>query len=337
MNRKEFPEALDGLHIHLVGAKGTGMTALAEILHHNGAILSGSDVPDVFYTDTILSSLGVKLASPFDVKNLPPDADLVIYSAAYSIEGNPELSAAHEKGIPIFSYPEALGALSAHSESAGIAGVHGKTTTTAFAGLLIKALELPATVLAGSAVANFDDRCTFIHGNTYFIAETCEYRKHFLNFKPRWIVITSVESDHQDYFPTYEAIRDAFLEYVMSLPQGGTLVYCADEKGAVEVADLALQKGKIFTLLSMVFSLMVNMRFRISTQIEEQILFRSLDGQRHCSFMCQGDIWYSMLLQLSHSLNKFIVQKRGGPSGKNNGIVSPMHLALSAVQSAEAK
>jgi len=97
MNIKEFPETLNGLHIHLVGAKGTGMTALAEILHHNGAILSGSDVPDVFYTDTILSSLGVKLASPFDVKNLPPDADLVIYSAAYSIEGNPELSAAHKK------------------------------------------------------------------------------------------------------------------------------------------------------------------------------------------------------------------------------------------------
>ena len=254
MELKQFPSNLYGLQIHLVGAKGTGMTALAEILHSRGALLTGSDVPDVFYTDSILRALNVKLFENFDAKHIPDACDLVIYSAAYSRDANPELKAAAAHNIPIYSYPEVLGALSLHSTSAGIAGVHGKTTTTALTGILMEALSMPATVLAGSAISNFNNRCTLIQGDTYFIAETCEYRKHFLNFKPSWIVLTSVESDHQDYFPTYESIRDAFVEYVLSLPSGGTLIFCADEKGATEVADIALQQRKDINFVEYGFS-----------------------------------------------------------------------------------
>jgi UDP-N-acetylmuramate--alanine ligase len=242
METIEFPEILKGLHIHLVGAKGTGMTALAEILHKRGALLTGSDVPDVFYTDSILHALNVQLFESFEALHVPANTDIVVYSAAYSREANPELRAAVQRNIPIFSYPQALGALSLHSRSAGIAGVHGKTTTAALSGILMETLSMPATVLAGSAISNFGGRCTLIRGDTYFLAETCEYRKHFLNFKPSWIVLTSVESDHQDYFPTYESIRDAFVEYALTLPEGGVLIFCADQKGAVEVADIVLQK-----------------------------------------------------------------------------------------------
>ena len=73
----QFPDKLEGLHIHLVGAKGTGMTALAEILQKRGAILTGSDVADVFYTDRILHSLGIELFENFDKKNLPISTDIV--------------------------------------------------------------------------------------------------------------------------------------------------------------------------------------------------------------------------------------------------------------------
>jgi UDP-N-acetylmuramate--alanine ligase len=257
-----FPETLKGLHIHLVGAKGTGMTALAEILHNRGALLTGSDVPDVFYTDSILHSLNVRLFENFDAQHVPADTDLVIYSAAYSREANPELRAAIQRNIPVFSYPQALGALSIHSKSAGIAGVHGKTTTTALAGILMEALSMPATVLAGSAISNFNGRCTLIQGSKYFLAETCEYRKHFLNFKPSWIVLTSVESDHQDYFPTYESIRDAFVEYALTLPEGGVLIFCADQKGAVEVADIVLQKRKNIKFVEYGFSAKGKYRIR---------------------------------------------------------------------------
>lgn len=231
-----LPDSLEGLPIHLVGAKGTGMAAFAEILAARGARLSGSDVPDVFYTDAILASLGVAMSRGFAAANLPADARLVIHSAAYSRDSNPELLEAARRGLPVMNYPEALGALSRRSDSSGIAGVHGKTTTTALAGSLIAALGLPATVLAGSAVSSFGGRSTIIRGDRYFVAETCEYRRHFLSFAPSRIVLTSIESDHQDFFPTYGDIYAAFMDYLRLLPRGGELIYCADDSGAATAA-----------------------------------------------------------------------------------------------------
>ena len=244
-----LPESLAGLAIHLVGAKGTGMAALAEILSARGARLSGSDVADVFYTDAILDSLGVKMSVGFVPSNVPDNARLVIHSAAYARESNPELIEAKRLGLPIMNYPEALGALSRRCDSSGIAGVHGKTTTTALAGSLLSALRLPATVLAGSAVSSFGSHSTMIGGDRFFVAETCEYRKHFLSFSPSRIVLTSIESDHQDCFPTYEDIYKAFLEYLGLLPEGGELIFCADDKGASSAA-VAIAKKRPDLLLT---------------------------------------------------------------------------------------
>ncbi|GHV87916.1 UDP-N-acetylmuramate--L-alanine ligase [Spirochaetia bacterium] len=212
------------------------MCALAELLHNSGITVSGSDGNDVFYTDAILNELGIPFRESFSADHIPDDTDLVIHSAAYSPDSNPELREAQRRGIPILKYTDALGAYSARFDSSGIAGVHGKTTTTALAGTLIRGAGLPAQVLAGSAVSGFGGRSTLNLGDRYFVAETCEYRRHFLSFHPRRIVLTSVESDHQDYFPTYESIRNAFLEYTAKLPPGGELIYCADDPGASEVA-----------------------------------------------------------------------------------------------------
>lgn len=214
------------------------MAALAEILAGKKASLTGSDVSDVFYTDAVLASLGLK-ALPFSEKNITADIQLVIHSAAYPRDTHPELVAAKALGIPILSYTEALGELSRRYESCGIAGVHGKTTTTALAGTLLKGAGSSSTILAGSAVAGFGDRSTLVLGSRFFVAETCEYKRHFLSFSPTRIILTSVESDHQDYYPDYDAIRDAFLEYARTLPEKGELVYCADDPGALDVVARA--------------------------------------------------------------------------------------------------
>jgi UDP-N-acetylmuramate--alanine ligase len=241
-----LPESLEGVRIHLVGAKGTGMAALAEILAAKGALLSGSDVADVFYTDAILAGLGVRMSSGFEASALPADASYVIHSAAYARDKNPQLIEAARRGIALMNYPEALGELSKRSVSAGISGVHGKTTTTAFAGSLAAALGLPATVLAGSAVSSFGGHCTVIRGDRYFVAETCEYRRHFLSFRPSRIVLTSIESDHQDFYPTFEDIYAAFLDYIRLLPAGGELIYCADDPGASRAAhSIAKERSDI--------------------------------------------------------------------------------------------
>ncbi|MDR0526931.1 MAG: UDP-N-acetylmuramate--L-alanine ligase [Spirochaetaceae bacterium] len=233
-------------HIHLVGIKGTGVCALCELLLDAGAKLSGSDINDVFYTDAILKSLNIPYYENFDEAHITDDIALVIYSAAFSPQSNVELAAAARLGIPLLSYPQALGCYSALFDSSGIAGVHGKTTTTALAGAVASALALPARVLSGSAVSSFNNHCTLNIGGRFFIAETCEYRRHFLEFNPRRIVLTSVESDHQDYYPDYVSIRSAFVEYAAKLPAGGQLIYCADDAGAVETAKIAAENFLLY-------------------------------------------------------------------------------------------
>ncbi|MDR3144734.1 MAG: Mur ligase domain-containing protein, partial [Treponema sp.] len=233
-----------GARVYFVGIKGTGMCALAELIHNAGVSVSGSDGPDVFYTDAILRELGIPWHESFAAGHIKAGTDLVIHSAAYSPDTNAELVEARKAGIPILKYPDALGAYSAGFDASGIAGVHGKTTTAAMSGALIRAAGLPAQVLAGSAVSGFGGRSTLNLGNTYFVAETCEYRRHFLAFHPKRIVLTSVESDHQDYYPTYDSIRDAFLEYIRKLPPGGELIYCADDPGARETADIIRREGR---------------------------------------------------------------------------------------------
>ncbi|MCL1992200.1 MAG: Mur ligase family protein, partial [Spirochaetes bacterium] len=139
-------------------------------------------------------------------------------------------------------------------ESAGVAGVHGKTTVTALCGAIMKAAQLPAQILVGSAVADFGGGCTLSLGNKYFVAETCEYRKHFLSFQPKNIILTAVESDHQDFFPDYASIREAFLEYCRLLPTGGGLIYCADDAGASDVAKAAAKESPGIRLVPYGFS-----------------------------------------------------------------------------------
>lgn len=227
-----LPPSLFGARTYMVGIKGTGMAALAEILVAAGVGVEGSDTEETFYTDEVLQSLGVTVHEGFSPANLPPAPDLVIYSAAYDPRTHPELLAAAERGVPLRSYTEALGDLSRLMPSVGIAGVHGKTTTAAMVAMIVRATGMPGIVLAGSALPDLGVRSTLVQGSEFFVAETCEYRRNFLSFSPSIIVVTSVEADHLDYFRDAEDVMRAFAEYVMRLPDGGELIYCADDAGA---------------------------------------------------------------------------------------------------------
>ncbi|MGP1459286.1 MAG: UDP-N-acetylmuramate--L-alanine ligase [Treponema sp.] len=249
MSKTVLPADLHGVRVHFVGIKGTGMAALVEIMCGAGAVISGSDVAERFYTDEILASLGIRPV-PFSEVNIDDDIQFVVYSSAYSPATNPDLIAAARRKIPCMLYTEALGAYSERAYSAGICGVHGKTSTTGLAGTILKELPLPSQTLAGSVINSFGDgnRCTFTSAdfsrskNPYFVAETCEYQRHFMSFRPQKIVLTSVESDHQDFYPTFADIQQAFVDYICLLPDGGDLIYCADDAGAVETAYLASKK-----------------------------------------------------------------------------------------------
>ncbi len=235
------------------------MAALVEIFFSAGAVITGSDVSERFYTDDILDALGIK-ALPFSESNVTKDVDLVVYSSAYKLDQNPDLIAAQKLGVPCALYTEALGAYSERAFSAGVCGVHGKTSTTGLAGTILSQLDLNAQVLAGSVINSFGKKCVYTspaegsqaqeaaaslsckRPQKFFVAETCEYQRHFMAFCPRVILLTSVESDHQDYYPTFADIQAAFVDYICKLPQGGTLVYCADDAGAVETVQIAAKK-----------------------------------------------------------------------------------------------
>ena len=212
------------------------MAALAEILAARGASLSGADVAETFPTDRILDRIGLRPGVGFAADELPGGVDWVIHSAAYERNENPQLLAAAARGIPVSSYPEALGELSRTARSVAVSGVHGKTTTAALCGLLVRALRLPATVLTATGVPNFGGGATVIGGAAYLVAETCEYRNHFANFQPSHVVITTVELEHVDAFPTHAALESAFVDFAGALPPGGSLLYCADAAGAAQVA-----------------------------------------------------------------------------------------------------
>ncbi len=247
MNKISLPVDMQGVHVHCVGIKGTGLAALVEILYSRGAIITGSDVPERFYTDEILDRLHLK-ALAFSSKNITDSVQYVIYSSAYNPEKNPDLVEAGKRNIPCMLYTEALGSVSEMAYSCSVCGVHGKTTTTGLIGTLLKELNFPAQVLAGSIISSFNGSCTMTtpscvkSGHKYFIAETCEYQRHFLAFCPKKIVLTSIESDHQDCYPTYNDIRDAFINYICKLPEHGQLIYCADDKGASEAVLLVRAK-----------------------------------------------------------------------------------------------
>ncbi len=257
-----LPEDFKDLSLYLVGIKGTGMAALAELFIRRGALVTGSDTAEHFYTDDILKELGIPYFEGFDASHVNGSFGLVVHSAAYQRDSHPELRRAKELGLTILSYTEALGCLSGLAPSAGVSGVHGKTTTAAMAGTLVKALGLPGSVLAGSAVSNFGNRSTYSGGEDFFIAETCEYRRHFLSFRPRWLVVTSVEEDHLDYFKDYADILSAFVEYGERLEEGGTLIFCADDRGACEAAGRILTKRP--DLYSLPYGVAADGPYRIS-------------------------------------------------------------------------
>lgn len=218
------------------------MAALAELLLKGGAQVSGSDVEEEFYTDSILRELGILYKKGFDASGIQPEKwDAVVRSSAYP-DDHSEVAVFLAAGKKVWNYTEALGALSAGFDSSGVSGIHGKTTTTALAGTLAKGLALDTSVLVGSAVRAFGNRSTWTGGKRFFIAETCEYQRHFLDFTPRRLILTSVEEDHLDYYKDLEDIKQAFISYMDLLPRGGKVIYSADDPGAVSTFKQALAK-----------------------------------------------------------------------------------------------
>jgi UDP-N-acetylmuramate--alanine ligase len=211
--------------VHFIGIGGIGISAIARMFLLEGKTVSGSDQSSSLATKE-LEKFGAKINFQQVADNIPADCQLVIYTKAIA-DDNPELVAAKAMGVPVLTYPQALGLVSAAKYTVAVAGTHGKTTTTAMLAQIAMAANLDPTVIVGSFLLSpgKETRTNFIAGRSnLFIAEACEYKRSFLDLTPAIVVITNIDADHLDYYKDLEAIQTAFAELVAKIPVEGFLV-----------------------------------------------------------------------------------------------------------------
>jgi len=208
-------------HVYMVGIGGIGMSALAQLLVHQGKKVSGSDREESPVT-ALLSERGIRVIVGQDACNIPANTELVIYSDAVP-SSNVERVRTKEMGIKELSYFEALGKISKDARTIAVSGTHGKTTTTGMLGKILQFCEKQPTVIVGSIVRDF--RSNFLAGkDDFFVVEACEYRDHILKLSPTILVITNIELDHTDYFPDLAALQETFRTAAEKVPAHGVIV-----------------------------------------------------------------------------------------------------------------
>jgi UDP-N-acetylmuramate--alanine ligase len=214
---------------HFIGIGGIGISAIARMLYLQGKKVSGSDSSQSEITDD-LERLGIKVAIGQRAENLPEETEVVIYTVAVG-EDNPELKEARSRGLICLSYPEALGELSKIKFTIAVSGTHGKTTTTAMLGHILKKAGLDPTIIVGSKILG--ENSNFHAGKSkYLVVEACEYKRSFLNLHPQILVITNIEADHLDYYKDIEDIKSAFEEMKSKVPKDGHVI-TANEYSAI--------------------------------------------------------------------------------------------------------
>ncbi len=223
---------------YLIGIKGAGMTAVAEILKAREIDISGSDTKEKFFTDEILKRKKIKFYEKFSASNIAQDTDLIVYSTAYNEEGNIEIREAKKRNLPILSYPEVLGLLFREKFGIAVCGTHGKTTTTALLAEGLRSAGADPSAIVGSRVIQWSGGALAGKGK-FFVAEADEYQNKFQYYNPWAVVLTSVDWDHPDYFPTFEKYKQVFKDFVVRIPRHGFLVMWGDSANTLEIAKSA--------------------------------------------------------------------------------------------------
>lgn len=222
-------------HIYFIGIGGISMSGLAEILASRGHQVSGTDVKETAVTKH-LQSLGIHINFGHRAENITDDITLVVYTAAIH-DDNPELRAAHEKGIRIMDRAHLLGQImDEYHDSVAVSGTHGKTTTTSMVSEILLAAEKDPTITVGGILPTIGSNLR-IGNSPYFVVEACEYFDSFLQFNPFIAIILNVESDHLDYFKTLENIRRSFHAFAQRVPDNGLLVISEKIDHVEELTD----------------------------------------------------------------------------------------------------
>ena len=243
------------MKVHLIGIGGTGMGAVAGLLAEAGHDVRGSDQAVYPPMSDQLAALGVPVMMPYSAGNLSWKPELVVVGNVHG-KDHVEVKAAQESGIKLTSFPAVLGEqLIDAKHSIVVCGTHGKTTTTSLiAHVLLEAGRDPSLFVGGVPIG-------LGHGYRLgkgedFVVEGDEYDTaffdkgpKFLHYRPRTVILTSIELDHVDIFPSFEAVRDTFKKLVATIPSNGLLVVAADSPDSLAVAKLASCKVEPYIVL----------------------------------------------------------------------------------------
>lgn len=202
---------------HFIGIKGTGMSALAQIMHDLGYEVEGSDKPDHFFTEDALLEKNIRIL-PFDEKNIK--AGMIIVQGNAFNDHNPEVAKAKELDLKIYTYQEMVGRLTGMFKTIAISGCHGKTTTTAMLSHVLSNITGCNYLIGdGSGKASKE--------NSYFALEACEYKRHFLDYDPTYAIITNIELDHIDYYKDIDDVIDAYQSFANKAEK--MVIACGDD------------------------------------------------------------------------------------------------------------
>lgn len=202
---------------YFVGIKGSGMSSLACMLYDLGYEVEGSDVKDHFFTEKGLDERHIKI-NDFNKDNIK-EGMIIIKGNAFN-DDMEEIVRAKELGLTIHTYPEMVGKLTEMFKTIGVAGCHGKTSTTAMLSHVLDNLY-GANYLIGDGTGHAKK------GNKYFVLEADEYRRHFLPYRPYYAIITNIEFDHPDYFKDIDDVIDAYNTYADHA--GKMVIACGDD------------------------------------------------------------------------------------------------------------
>ena len=217
--------------LHMVGIGGAGMSGIAEVLHENGFVVTGSDMGEGSVID-YLKHLGIRVDSKHEAKNVE-DADLVVYSSAIPYD-NPELVEARARRIPVIRRAEMLGELMRMKYTLAISGTHGKTTTTSIVGEIWEAAGLDPTIIVGGVVKGKGSGAKVGKGD-YLIAETDKFDRMCLSIMPSSAIVTNIDADHLDTYCNIDEIKEAFVQFVNKIPFYGQAILCIDDPNVQQI------------------------------------------------------------------------------------------------------
>lgn len=235
---------LNGKKIYVIGIGGTGMNPIALVLNEMGVQISGSDRAASEFTER-LEERGVHINYTQKAANIS-DADIVIYSSAVHAD-NPELAEARRRGIPTEKRMDFLRTLLSGRDIIAIAGTHGKTTTTSMTAWTLQQLGTDPGFVIGHVSKDLGTNAA-AGTNKSFVIEADEYDRMFLGLDPYFAILTKVEYDHPDCFPTQADYFEAFREFLSNIRPDGTMLLNADDPNQARFMDMTNATVRTFGL-----------------------------------------------------------------------------------------